>query len=442
MADQFDSVTGGGSGFSVDNVQNTSVTFNVPTSGSFDIYVSDNYAGTSSQPDGLYDLTLAAVQGRDSTSPAQIQFVFPSTGVDPGGVYTSEFTATWSDPLASGDYIRESEFDTRADQWWETEVKPELEAINTTLTSILTQLTPTVALAADSGAQALADQITRVREQLTPVVDEATDNTLADQVAKIRTSVRHTERRYKMARLYISTGSANNGSIGMDNDDSGSSYSTSLQENGTLSISSSRSGYTTLYLLPVQYNGDDIDTAYLVREGLTGQGTSSISWNTKYGDKGTYFIYRDTGDGYSQVGTVTITVNDEWIQDEKVTSSTNSTTGYIETYSPTSARGNRFLDIVDIKRNDSSVENIVEDFVIGESITGELSGITAIIEDIIYINHEHENYNQGSGIGEAALYQLMAEQGSANDVSKNVSAEERQQAITAIRSLKNSLRDI
>jgi len=98
MADQFDSVTGGGNGFSVNNVQTTSVTFNVPTTGTFDIYISDTYAGTASRPSGTYDLALSAIQVRDSTSPAQIQFLFPSTGVDPGGAYTSEFTATWSDP--------------------------------------------------------------------------------------------------------------------------------------------------------------------------------------------------------------------------------------------------------------------------------------------------------------------------------------------------------
>jgi len=105
MANQFDSVTGGGNGFSVNNVQDTLVTFDVPTTGTFDVYISNSYASTSSQPDGLYDLALVEVIARDSTSPSQIQFVYPSTGVDPGGVYTSEFTAEWSDP-ADIDSIR------------------------------------------------------------------------------------------------------------------------------------------------------------------------------------------------------------------------------------------------------------------------------------------------------------------------------------------------
>jgi hypothetical protein len=289
---------------------------------------------------------------------------------------------------------------------------------------IADQLTPTVALPADSGtAQALADQITRVREQLTPIVSEGENNTLADQIAKIRASTRYNERRLKIARLYISDGTSTSGSINIDNADLNDSYSATLTETGNLNITSNRPGYTTLYLVNSQTYfplGDNaIDTIYLSRKTLTGQGTSSISWATQYGDEGTYYLYREVSDDYILAGTITINGSD-WITDEKITGSANSATGYIETYSATSKRGKRFLDIIDIEREDAGVDNITDDFELGETITGSVSGNTALIEDIIYFNHEHENYNTAGTLGAAALYKLLVDEGSIINTDNNV----------------------
>lgn len=205
MADQIDGVTGGGNGFTLDYFNNTSVSFNVPTTGTFDVYISDTYVVSTSQPDGKWERTLTQIKNFDASSPATISFVYPGTGVDPGGVYTSSFTVTWDDPFSS--YISISSINTYIEQWWDNEVKPELEAINTTLEAILEQMTPTanvdvladqfaaireqltpsVLLAGESGtAPVLADQFTRIREQLTPVTDEAQTETLADQFARLR----------------------------------------------------------------------------------------------------------------------------------------------------------------------------------------------------------------------------------------------------------------
>lgn len=209
MADQIDSVTGGGNGFTVDNFTSTNITFNVPTTGSFDVWVSDSYRVTSSRPSGLFDLTLDSIQFTDNSSPATVSFVFPSVGgSETPPPYTSTFTVSWSDPFAG--YVTESELNTRILQWWNTEVRPELLAINTTLESILAQLTPvateaegnvladqfakiraqltpTVLLDGESGtAPVLADQFTRIREQVTPITDEAQGESLADQFARLR----------------------------------------------------------------------------------------------------------------------------------------------------------------------------------------------------------------------------------------------------------------
>lgn len=288
---------------------------------------------------------------------------------------------------------------------------------------IADQLTPTVALTGDVGAQALADQITRVRQQLTPIVSEGENNTLADQIAKIRASARYNERRLKMARLYISDGTATNGTITIDNKHDNDTYSVTLEETGTLNINSDRPGYTTLYLVNSQSYfplGDNtIEQVYVSRETLTGQGTPNISWTTQYGDGGTYYLYRYTADRYILAGTITIDDYD-WIKDEKITGSSNSATGYIETFSASSARGKRFLDVIDIERFDTGVDNITEDFVLGETITGSESGNTATIEDIIYFNHEHENYNTSGKLGAAALYKLLVEEGSILNVDNNV----------------------
>lgn len=181
MADQIDSVTGGGSGFTLDYFINTSVSFNVPTTGTFDVYISDTYVVSTSQPDGKWERTLTQIKNFDASSPATVSFLYPSTGVDPGGVYTSSFTVTWSDPFAN--YISINNINTYIEQWWDNEVKPELEAINTTLEAILAQLTPVVA---EAQGNVLADQFAKIRAQLTPVTDEAQTETLADQFARLR----------------------------------------------------------------------------------------------------------------------------------------------------------------------------------------------------------------------------------------------------------------
>jgi hypothetical protein len=191
MADQIDSVSGGGNGFTLASFTTDQVNFNVPSSGSFDVYIADTYIATSSQPDGLYERTLAQIQSLDATSPASIGFVYPSTGLDPGGAYTSEFSVTWTTNTGGtgGTYVRSSNVDFYIQQWWEREVRPELEAINTTLEAILEQMTPTAVLTGEAQAAVLADQFANIREQLTPtavLTGEAQAAVLADQLTRIR----------------------------------------------------------------------------------------------------------------------------------------------------------------------------------------------------------------------------------------------------------------
>jgi hypothetical protein len=184
MADQIDSVSGGGNGFSVASFSTLSINFDVPASGSFDIYIRDTYVVTSSRPNGILNLTLSSIKNYDSSSPATVAFLYPSTGVDAGGVYTSTFTVTWSDPFAN--YVSISNINTYIEQWWDNEVKPELEAINTTLEAILEQMTPTAILNGEVSAAVLADQFANIRAQLTPVSDEAQTENFADQLSRLR----------------------------------------------------------------------------------------------------------------------------------------------------------------------------------------------------------------------------------------------------------------
>ena len=183
MADQIDSLTGGGNLFTVSTFSDTSWTIACPTT-SFDFYINGNLITTTTWPDGLFTQSLGTVTFYDDTSPATLQFVHPSTGVDSGGVYTDTFTITWSDPLAG--YVQASEINTFILDWWNSEVRPELLAINTTLESILEQLTPTATVGDESAAAVLADQFTNIRSQLTPVTDEAQEENLADQIARLR----------------------------------------------------------------------------------------------------------------------------------------------------------------------------------------------------------------------------------------------------------------
>lgn len=169
MADQIDSVTGGGGDFSLNNFTDTAVTFNVPD-GAFDVFFSDTYIGTSSSADGLHTRSLSQIQMVFPNSPATINFKFPSTGnQDPP--YTATFTVSWSDPFDGyattedvnntlEDYVPIQEVDNYIEEWWNSEVRPELEAINTTLASILQQLTP---VTSEAQNETLADQFARLR---------------------------------------------------------------------------------------------------------------------------------------------------------------------------------------------------------------------------------------------------------------------------------------
>lgn len=155
MADQIDSVTGGGNGFSLDFFGYSQVVFNVPSGETFDVYIDDDYRASPSQSDGKYDITLNTLKAYKTTSPINVSFVFPGQFSQPDPNYTSEFTVSWIDPTegtASDDdlqqiqndlsnYVKKSEINGFIEQWWEDEVRPELEQINTTLQNILTQHT-------------------------------------------------------------------------------------------------------------------------------------------------------------------------------------------------------------------------------------------------------------------------------------------------------------
>lgn len=83
----------------------------------------------------------------------------------------------------TGSYLSANNINTYIENWWENEVKPELEAINTTLGLILTQMTPVVA---EAQGNVLADQFAKIRAQLTPVSDEAQTENFADQLSRLR----------------------------------------------------------------------------------------------------------------------------------------------------------------------------------------------------------------------------------------------------------------
>lgn len=119
MADQINSVTGGGGGFSLDFFTDTLVRFNVPTSGSFDVLYGDDYIVTSSQPDGTFDRTLSNIQIAFPNSPATINFLFPSTGIQEPP-YTATFTVSWADPTPPppdlSSYVTSTELNTLISQ--------------------------------------------------------------------------------------------------------------------------------------------------------------------------------------------------------------------------------------------------------------------------------------------------------------------------------------
>ncbi len=170
MAVEIFSATGGnGLGFSRNNVTGTQVQWNVPTT-SFDIYMrspeglrsfSRTYTGTTTQPDGLYEITLAEMQAVGSWPADYEGQIYVRFEPESGGFVETNVSIRDTTPLNAAN------LDTYIEQWWEREVKPELEAINTTLQSILTQQTT-------------------IATQLTPVTDEAQGEVLADQIARIR----------------------------------------------------------------------------------------------------------------------------------------------------------------------------------------------------------------------------------------------------------------
>jgi hypothetical protein len=316
--------------------------------------------------------------------------------------------------------------------------------------AIADSLTATLTLDADAGvAKGIADQVARIREQLTPTTDlvEAQGGVLADQVSKIRASTRYAERRKKVCRLYISDSNVNNANIGIDRNDEGRTYSASFPESGELSIGSNRQHFQRLWLVkstsyfPLS-EGTTIDQVAMVREGLTGQGTNSVRWVTEYGDRGNYYLYRETQGQVFLAGTITVT-DESWTRDEKVTGGTSGTTGYLETYAEKSQRGIRYIDIIDVEKFDENdVDITFEDFQIGESVVGSESGRSANIVDIIRFNHEHETYPSDSRLGDAALYKLYVEEGNILKIDNNVDKESQEEALAVLRSKLNLLEGI
>jgi hypothetical protein len=130
-------------------------------------------------------------------------------------------TLTSTDPIVSSGDVTTNEIvvnpaaipatediNTTIEQWWETEVKPELEAINTTLQSILAQqtsqaaqTTPDYTTMLEQINETLAAQIIPdysmvlgqingtledIEAQLTPVTPEAQGEVFADQISRLR----------------------------------------------------------------------------------------------------------------------------------------------------------------------------------------------------------------------------------------------------------------
>ena len=94
-------------GFSVSLFDAAGVNFNVPSTGLFDVYINNQYVISSSRPNGVYKLSLNSIKNFDMSSPATINFVYPATGVDPGGNYTASFTISWAETV--GDPITVSQ---------------------------------------------------------------------------------------------------------------------------------------------------------------------------------------------------------------------------------------------------------------------------------------------------------------------------------------------
>jgi hypothetical protein len=160
MAVEIFSATGGnGLGFSINNFTGTQIQWNVPTT-SFDIYMrspegilsfSRTYTGTTTQPDGLYEITLAEMQAVGSWPATYEGQIYVRFEPESGGFVETNVSIRDTTPLNAAN------LNAYIEQWWETNVRPELEAINTTLQSILAQHT-TVA----TNSTTIATEITTI----------------------------------------------------------------------------------------------------------------------------------------------------------------------------------------------------------------------------------------------------------------------------------------
>lgn len=154
----------------------------------------------------------------------------------------------------------------------------------------------------------------------------------------------------------------------------------------------------------------------------------TITWKIPFDTRGKYYIYVE-GD---KRATGTININTApWRVDEKVTGSIKGE-GYVLGYTPVSQTGLRGIDIYDIHHQ----------FEIGETITGDSSGLTGEIIDIIHYNQILTQRDSENELGLAALYKTFVEEGYAADISNHVPAKQQALSIQKIRSAINSAKGI
>ena len=154
----------------------------------------------------------------------------------------------------------------------------------------------------------------------------------------------------------------------------------------------------------------------------------TITWKIPFDTRGKYYIYVEG----NKRATGTITINTApWRVDEKVTGNIKGE-GYVLGYTPVSQTGLRGIDIYDIHHQ----------FEIGETITGDSSGLTGEIIDIIHYNQILTQRDSVNELGLAALYKTFVEEGYAADVSNNVSAKQQALSIQKIRSAINNAKGI
>lgn len=244
-------------------------------------------------------------------------------------------------------------------------------------------------------------------------------------------------RQKTMMRLYIDDVSATNASISIpqNNQEWSRPSSATINETGTVTVTSNRSNINSLWLVDSLSYFPLVDTSIdkiaIIDERITGSGTSSLTFTSNYNSTGTYYVVNESDvDSGVPVAVVTIT-NENWITDEEIEGNIQGY-GHLETYTAVSERGKRYLDVIDIK----------EDFRIGETITGKQSGKSANILDIIRLNHEHTTFGSSNGLGEAALYKLYVEEGQILKTDNNVSSDQLPSAITKLRRLRSQAGNI